>query len=133
MKYLLDTHTFIWSVLDTKQLSADTRKILKASPNEILVSTISFWEISLKTSIKKYAFTGLEIEKMPSFAREMGFSIATLSETESSTFHHLPLIESHKDPFDRMLIWQSICRNAVMLSKDSSFLPYREHGLQLAW
>lgn len=43
MKYLLDTHTFIWSVMDSKKLSENVRTIIEDSDNEIFISGISFW------------------------------------------------------------------------------------------
>ncbi|MFZ4615645.1 MAG: type II toxin-antitoxin system VapC family toxin, partial [Rectinemataceae bacterium] len=53
MKYLLDTHTLLWSLLDTKRLSKKAREILENRANEIYVSTIALWEIALKSSIGK--------------------------------------------------------------------------------
>jgi len=50
MIYLLDTHAFIWAVLETDKLSKNVQNIIKNMNNEIYVSTVSFWEISLKTS-----------------------------------------------------------------------------------
>lgn len=51
MKYLLDTHTFIWSILDSSKLSDRVKETIEDSNNEIYVSGISFWEIAIKTQI----------------------------------------------------------------------------------
>jgi PIN domain nuclease of toxin-antitoxin system len=133
MTYLLDTHTFIWSVLETDKLSKNIRSIITNLNNEIYVSTVSFWEISLKTSIKKFSFESIDIRNFPKYARGMDFNIMDIQENETITFHELPLKENHKDPFDRMLIWQAITKNITMASKDESFDQYIKDGLKLTW
>ena len=54
MKYLIDTHTFIWAVSDTRKLSDNVHSIITNIENDVFVSVISFWEIALKTSIKNF-------------------------------------------------------------------------------
>ena len=133
MMYLLDTHTFIWTVLKTDILSSNSREIIFSKNNEIFVSTVSFWEISLKVSIKKFSFEKISINDLPAMARDMDFTIMDLQENETSTFHELPLKENHKDPFDRMLIWQAITKNMTLISKDKLFDQYKKDGLKLFW
>ena len=133
MIYLLDTHTFIWAVLETSKLSKNVHNIISNANNEIFVSTVSFWEISLKTSIKKFSFENIDIKNFPQYARDMDFSIMDLQENETITFYELPQREKHKDPFDRMLIWQAITKNMAMISKDKSFDEYIKNGLKLVW
>jgi PIN domain nuclease of toxin-antitoxin system len=130
---LLDTHTFIWATLQTSNLSGKSRAIISDKINEICVSTVSFWEISLKTRIKKFSFENININDFPEYARNMGFTIIDMGENEAITFHELPLKKNHKDPFDRMLIWQAITKNMTMLSKDESFEQYAKDGLKLIW
>ena len=131
--YILDTHAFIWAVLETNKLGNNCRKIIPDKNNEICVSAVSFWEISLKTRINKFSFKNVNIKEFPEYAKNMDFSIIALSEKEAVTFHELPLKENHKDPFDRMLIWQAICKNMTMISKDRLFKQYKENGLKLVW
>jgi PIN domain nuclease of toxin-antitoxin system len=133
MIYLLDTHTFIWSVLKTSNLGKKTKEIISRKTNEICVSTVSFWEISLKTRIEKFLFAHININDFPQYAKDMDFTILDLQEDETISFHELPLKENHRDPFDRMLIWQAIRKNMTILSKDSLFEQYREDGLKLVW
>jgi len=133
MKYLLDTHTLIWAAQDTKKLSKKAKNIIIDSSSEIYVSTVSFWEIALKTSIKKFSFRDLDINDFPELSKEMGFKIVELDERVSITFHKLPRKENHKDPFDRMLIWQAISKDFVLISKDGSLEQYREAGLNFVW
>jgi len=130
---LLDTHTFIWATLQTNNLSKKSKEIISNRSNEICVSTVSFWEISLKTKINKFYFKDININDFPKYARNMGFTIMDMQENETITFHKLPLKKNHKDPFDRMLIWQAITKNMTMISKDELFEQYKKDGLKLIW
>jgi len=133
MIYLLDTHTFIWTALKTENLSENCKNIIYNKNNEICVSTVSFWEIALKTGMKKFSFKNVNIKKFPQLARDMDFTVIDIQENEAITFHELPLKENHKDPFDRMLIWQAITKNMTMISKDGLFEQYKKDGLKLIW
>jgi PIN domain nuclease of toxin-antitoxin system len=130
---LLDTHTFIWSTLQTNNLSKNSKEIISNRSNEICVSTISFWEISLKTRINKFSFENININDFPKYAGNMGFTIIDMQENEAITYYELPLKTNHKDPFDRMLIWQAITKDMSMISKDELFEQYRKDGLKLIW
>jgi len=130
---LLDTHTLIWTILQTNNLSKKGREIISDRNNEICISTVSFWEISLKTKLNKFSFKNININDFPQYVKNMGFTIIDMQENETITFHELPLKKNHKDPFDRMLIWQAITRNMTMISKDESFEQYKKDGLKLIW
>jgi len=73
------------------------------------------------------------INDFPRYAENMGFTIIDMQEKETITFHELPLKKNHKDPFDRMLIWQAITKNMTMISKDKLFEQYKKDGLKLIW
>ena len=133
MIYLLDTHTFIWTILKTDKLSKNCKEIIFNKSNQICVSTVSFWEISLKTRMKKFSFENIDIKKFPQLARDMDFTVIDIQENETISFHELPIKENHKDPFDRMLIWQAIIKNMTMISKDELFKQYKKDGLKLIW
>ena len=119
MKYLLDTHTFIWSIMDSSKLSEKVRTIIENPNNEIFVSGITFWEIAIKTQIGKMKFENFNILNLPNIATQYGFSIFTPSAYDYVTYNELPLVESHKDPFDRMLIHSALKNNLILLSKAS--------------
>lgn len=133
MKYLLDTHTFIWSVMDSKKLSENTKNIIEDSENEIFVSGISFWELAIKTQLGKMKFENFNILHLPNIATQYGFSVFTPTAYDYVTFSELPIVENHKDPFDRMLIHTALRNNLILLSKDSCFDKYIDFGLQLLW
>ena len=133
MIFLLDTHTFIWATLEPNKLGKKGKEAITNRSNEIYVSSVTFWEISLKTSLKKFSFKNVKVRDFPKYAQEMGFSLMDMQENEAITFYELPRKENHSDPFDRMLIWQAITKNLTMISKDGLFEQYKEDGLKLLW
>ena len=130
MTYLLDTHYLLWALADTKKLSKKIREIITDPANLILVSTISFWEISLKSSLGKLKLTGFSPEDLPNACLQIGFDIEPLSATDSSTYHQLTATY-HKDPFDRMLIWQSIRNGYTLISADDLVKKFSAEGLKI--
>ena len=78
-------------------------------------------------------FENFNILHLSNIATQYGFSIFTPSAYDYVTYNELPLVESHKDPFDRMLIHSALKNNLILLSKDESFAHYEEFGLQLLW
>jgi PIN domain nuclease of toxin-antitoxin system len=132
MNYLLDTHTLLWAITEPKKLSLPVQHILKDAENEIFVSTICFWEISLKYSLQKLTLKNLLPEQLPSLTQQIGFKTLQVTAEESATYHHLQS-KYHKDPFDRMLIWQAIHRKLILISKDENVGRYTAEGLKVIW
>lgn len=130
MIYLLDTHYLIWSIADSRKISRKIRTIIIDPAYSIKVSVISFWEISLKISLGKLEINGLLPEDIPESCEKMGFEIAQLSAKDSSTYHQLKATH-HKDPFDRMLIWQAINNNYTLISSDKNVKQYLSNGLNI--
>lgn len=96
------------------------------------LSSISFWEIALKFSIGKLHLEKCIPDELPSLAVQSGFLLLPLEAEESAAFYHLPK-QAHKDPFDRMLIWQAISRQLILVSKDNDLTAYNQYGLQIIW
>jgi len=128
--YLLDTHYLLWAIADSKKLSKKLRELLSDTDNNIVVSTISFWEVALKTSISKLKISGFNPEDLPELCQTIGFEIQSLSAQESSTYHQLQATH-HKDPFDRMLIWLAIRNNYTLISADDDVKKYVSSGLKV--
>lgn len=132
MTYLLDTHSFLWAAFEPERFSRRVRELLKNPLTEVHVSSISFWEISLKFALGKLALKNLSPEELPGAARQMGFELITLDPETAASFHQLGCA-SHKDPFDRMLIWQAVRRQMTLISKDKRFSDYAPLGLMTLW
>lgn len=132
MIYLLDTHTFIWSLMYSSKLSNNSRSIIQDKKNTIFVSAISFWEISLKSSLGKLDVLKILPEDLPDLATQAGFELLPLLPAIASTYHQLNSTW-HKDPFYRMLIWQAIQKDITLISKDESISKYQSAGLKTIW
>ncbi len=130
MTYLLDTHYMLWAIADTKKLSKTIKELITDPENRVVVSAISFWEISLKSSLGKLQIFGFTPEDLPAACLAMGFEVESLSAEDSSTYHHLSATY-HKDPFDRMLIWQAIRNNYTLISADGNVKKYATEGLKV--
>ena len=120
MNYLLDTHTFLWSLFSPDKISNQSKNIILNSDNTIYVSVITFWEISLKYNLGKLELENILPDDIPEIAKRSGFLVFSLNEYDVSSFYRLPK-EIHKDPFDRLLIWQAIKNNLTIISKDRRF------------
>ena len=119
--------------MDPDKLGTKAISILSDSENRVLVSVISFWEISLKVSIGKFSIKGLDLKKLPDLTLKTGIEIISLTEEEATGYAQLPYIKNHRDPFDRMIIWQAICNKFTIVSKDAEFKQYRSQGLKTIW
>lgn len=130
MKYLLDTHVLIWSLTKRSKLSSKVKKILTEESN-LLVSVVSLWEISLKYSLGKLEIDGMTPDEFLIEAESVGFRFVSVSNGEAISFHRLQRL--HKDPFDRMIIWQCISNGMTLLSKDERMVEYEKFGLRVIW
>ena len=132
MNGLLDTHTFLWAAMSPEKLSRNARDVILDMINDISVSVVTFWEVSLKFSLGKLELQGITPGDLPDAATQMGFDLLMLPPEDAAAFYRLPRLP-HKDPFDRMLVWQAICGNLTLISKDAELKPYQAHGLRLIW
>ena len=133
MEYLIDTHVFIWALMDTKKIPKKTFEILEDENNTVYISSVSFWEIAIKVQSKKLELHGINVLQLPHIAKQLNFTILDPQTYDYVSISQIPLKENHHDPFDRMLIQQAIRNDLVLISKDEKFQQYEENGLQLMW
>lgn len=129
MRCLIDTHVLLWSLGKTRNLSAKAKEILESA--HILVSVVSWWELSIKFRLGKIDLGSGTPEDLWNTTQKMDYASLPLSQSEVCSFHRLAAI--HKDPFDRMLVWQAIKNDIPLLSRDNRLSPYASYGLQLIW
>lgn len=127
MMFLLDTHTFIWYVTDNLQLSNYVLELINDESNQVFVSKISLWEIAIKQSIGKLTFN--QTQPFEAFIIQQlnlnDFSLLDIQLNHIAVVATLPL--HHRDPFDRLLIAQSIVENIPIISVDAIFDSYPIH------
>lgn len=133
MAWLLDTHALLWALFEPEKLGRKTRAILKNPTNEVLVSPLSYWEISLKCGLGKLILPDTDPSEIPAAAQRLGLIKEPLDPEILSTFHRLPYAPDHRDPFDRLLIWHAIHRKHTLLSRDRAMPFFKAHGLKSEW
>ena len=119
MRLLLDTHTFIWYVTDNPRLSPHVKLLIEDENNEKLVSIASIWEMAIKDSIGRLNFSLPFIEFV---GQQLTVSNIRLLEIN---LQHIEVVASvplhHRDPFDRLIIAQSMAQQIPILSVDAIF------------
>lgn len=118
--YLLDTHTLLWFLRDSPQLSKKALGII-TTENKVYVSIASLWEIAIKKSIGKLEFEH-SIEKIAELCHEKDILILQIQPKYFDKIIKLPNI--HNDPFDRLIISQAIIENLVIITKDTIIPKY---------
>jgi len=129
MKYLIDTHYVLWSLFDQQKIPEIVSDVLLDDQSIKYVSSISIWEISLKYGLGKLSLGNKTPEDVSDAVTEAGFQILPIAHYLYATYYKLPRKYNHRDPFDRMLIWQAINLNFTLISADSKISQYESDGL----
>ena len=127
MELLLDTHTIIWYVEDDPRLPKHIRQTLKDDSNNIYVSMISLWEISIKSRLGRLDMSK-PLADVVSSLYDNFFEFLTVR--LDHVFRLDTLEQYHKDPFDRMLIAQALAGNFALVGCDEVFDLY---GVRRMW
>lgn len=121
MKLLIDTHIFLWFILDDPRLTPELFDLLEAD-HDVFVSIASLWEIAIKNSLNKLRLPGEFNPFIEEQVQINDFKILDIN------YKHLDLITRlefhHRDPFDRLLIAQSITETMPIVSLDAQFKYY---------
>jgi PIN domain nuclease of toxin-antitoxin system len=128
MKLLLDTHTFIWWDRDPGLIPSATLTLMQQPETQLFVSIVSLWEIQIKLQIGKLTLQNSLSEVILRQQTENGIQLLTISLLHILALEKLP--QYHKDPFDRLLIAQSMNEAASLVSRDSVF---KQYGCSLIW
>lgn len=128
MKVLLDTCTFLWIILDAPNLSDRARELHADPANEVYVSAVSAWEISVKSALGRLPLPKHPALFVPEQRERHGILPLPLDESAALQLPRLP--DLHRDPFDRMLICQAIAGELTILTPDAEIAQY---PIRTAW
>jgi PIN domain nuclease of toxin-antitoxin system len=122
MKLLLDTHIFIWWATAPERLSASALAALEDGNNDLLLSVASVWEMQIKAQLGKLNLGGplkdlLDSQQITNSVQPLSVELTHVLGLEGLPFYH-------KDPFDRLLIAQTIVEGATLVSMDLQFSSY---------
>jgi len=125
MKYLLDTHTFLWYFEDSVHLNETSVKIIENTNEQKYISIVSLWEFSIKFSTGKLRFEGGLPNLWEMISQNMFIVLPITQETLKCLIDNLPFI--HRDPFDRMIIATAITENLTIITNDENIQKYDVH------
>lgn len=119
MRLLLDTHVLLWWLGADRRLTRATRELLRNNENDVAVSAVSIWEIAIKRALGRI---DVDLGELLSAVAADGFAELPLRFLHSRSLESLP--RRHDDPFDRMLIAQSVAEGRRLVTRDADVLAY---------
>lgn len=130
MRLLLDTHILLWLLFEPSRLGDSLTSILRCQEHQVFVSDVSFWEISMKFALGKLTTGTVQPQELPSIVLSSGFSILPLNSELLASYHLLELSrDKHRDPFDRLLIWQAVSSGMTLCTHDQTIRQHSITGL----
>ena len=128
MNLLLDTHTLLWFLAGSANLSASARRSIEDVSNEKFVSVASIWETAIKVSIGKMTLSAPFDVLFPHQLQINGFELLPIKVEQTLVLTTLPF--HHRDPFDRLIIAQAMKEKMTLVSVDPVFDDY---GITRLW
>jgi PIN domain nuclease of toxin-antitoxin system len=122
MKLLVDTHILLWMSGMSWRLPQKARGLLENIENEVFFSTISIWEIAIKSSLPRFPDFSVDAEKLRRTLIDQGYLELPLMGEHAVAVGGLPHI--HGDPFDRILIAQSLVEGLSLITVDKTVARY---------
>lgn len=127
MRLLLDTHAFLWFVAGDPRLSRRARRAVERDDARLLVSAASAWEMAIKISLGRLTVP-VPLEEFLAGKLAEGFEFLPVD------WHHAARVEGlafhHRDPFDRLLVAQSLAEKLPLVTGDRIF---RKYGVAVVW
>jgi PIN domain nuclease of toxin-antitoxin system len=120
MRLLLDTHVYIWAVMDSRKLTQAARKLI-VDADEVFVSSASIWEASIKVGLGKL---DVDVNRLVSEIEGSGFVELPVRAVHAALVRDLP--EIHRDPFDRILVAQAMSEPLRLITADVHLAAYSE-------
>jgi len=121
VRLLVDTHLLLWATARSRRLPREARRLLEDPANEVFFSAASLWEIVIKVALRRSDLK-VDIGILRPALVEMGFAELPVTGAHAETLARLPPV--HKDPFDRMLVAQSLAEPLVLLTNDGVLAAY---------
>ena len=121
MKLLIDTHLLIWAAGSSKQLPALARQLMADRGNTLLFSPASIWEVAIKRSLGRRDFQ-FDSRILRRNLLQNGYQELPVTSEHAVAIDQLPNL--HKDPFDRLLIAQSMVEGILLLTADPTVAAY---------
>jgi PIN domain nuclease of toxin-antitoxin system len=128
MAYLLDTHTFLWFIIDDSALSSSAKMLIENPEHTVYLSIASIWEMAIKISLGKLEMPTPFDEFINVQIYKNSISLLGITTRHVGTVVTLPF--HHRDPFDRLIVAQSLVEQLPIIGVDSIFDAY---GVKRYW
>lgn len=128
MRYLLDTHCWLWLAAEPDRLSPSVLARLENPASARLISTAVVWEIAIKHQLGKLRLPASLEELVPGLLETQRAGVVPVELAHALQVSHLPL--HHRDPFDRILVAQAQVERAVLVTTDRNLAPY---DVEILW
>ncbi|MGI8981999.1 MAG: type II toxin-antitoxin system VapC family toxin [Pirellulaceae bacterium] len=122
MKLLLDTHVFLWYITADARIPAGFRTAIQDPANEVFLSVVSVWEAVIKCQLGKLPLPNPPADYLPKQRDAHGFVSLPIEEGAMPSLASLPPL--HRDPFDRLLIAQSLQHAMTLVTVDPEVAAY---------
>ena len=121
MKAIIDTHTYICYINGDNRLSPKAFEIVDDRRNDIFISSASIWELSIKIKLGKLKIIS-NFENIEHDLRDLHISVLYIAMNDILQNYNLPFY--HRDPFDRIIISQSLTKELPIIGCDELFDNY---------
>jgi PIN domain nuclease of toxin-antitoxin system len=119
MKLLLDTHVYLWWLLEDRRLIRKVRHTISGRRTTVYISAVNIWEATIKVGLGRLELQG---QDLTAEILANGFLELPVSAQHAQAVGQLPL--HHRDPFDRLLIAQAHCEGLTLVTHDKAFAAY---------
>jgi PIN domain nuclease of toxin-antitoxin system len=123
LNLLLDTHLLLWAASEPQRLSAKARALLLDPSNQLVFSSASLWEITIKNGLERSDFN-VDPRRLWRMLLVNGYRELSITSEHTVAVNDLPLL--HKDPFDRILVAQARIEGLTLLTADKMVAKYGE-------
>jgi len=121
VRLLVDTHLLLWAVASSRRLPRGARALIEDPANEVYYSATSIWEIAIKSALRRKDFR-VDVPALLAALARMGF--VELPVTGAHAARVVQLANIHRDPFDRLLVAQSVVEPLTLLTNDALLARY---------
>jgi PIN domain nuclease of toxin-antitoxin system len=121
VRLLSDTHILLWTIAESRRLSAAARALIGEPDNELTFSSVSLWEVAIKTGRRRDDFR-IDVSSLRRSLFDNNYAELAVTGAHVAALASLPPI--HKDPFDRMLVAQAIVEGLTLVTSDPAVAKY---------
>lgn len=126
MRVLLDTHVALWAIVDSPRLTSEVRSLIADEANTIFVSVASLWEITIKFSLARGHPSDMPLSAQQAFDYFLGAGMRILDISSEHVLAVASLAPNHADPFDRILVAQSLSEPLRLVTHDPQVAAYSD-------